>query len=258
MAQLNVQQKLAILADAAKYDASCASSGSTKRDSRGGKGIGSTAPGMGICHACAPDGRCISLLKILLTNSCIFDCHYCINHRVPLVAPAGAFADPPAFGRCPRRHRRPFLVRQGGHDRRVARQGAPARRGRRGLGHRPPQLPPPRPRRQGGGICEVHRRSPADRGEAAGNRLNEMAHKRGPAKAGPLDGRSPWGLATLRRSPEHSHGRGANRPVRRPPSGPRRHTFGSTAGSPAPAPPDGNGGGRSAGPSPARHNAARS
>ncbi|MBV9883593.1 MAG: putative DNA modification/repair radical SAM protein [Sphingomonadaceae bacterium] len=81
MSQLNVQQKLAILADAAKYDASCASSGSKTRDSRGGKGMGSSAPGMGICHAYAPDGRCISLLKILLTNSCIFDCHYCINRK---------------------------------------------------------------------------------------------------------------------------------------------------------------------------------
>jgi putative DNA modification/repair radical SAM protein len=80
MPKLDVQQKLAILADAAKYDASCASSGSSKRDSRGGKGVGSTE-GMGICHAYAPDGRCISLLKILLTNSCIFDCHYCINRK---------------------------------------------------------------------------------------------------------------------------------------------------------------------------------
>jgi putative DNA modification/repair radical SAM protein len=80
MAQLDVRQKLEILADAAKYDASCASSGTSKRDSRGGKGIGSTE-GMGICHAYAPDGRCISLLKILLTNSCIFDCHYCINRK---------------------------------------------------------------------------------------------------------------------------------------------------------------------------------
>ncbi|MDB5678777.1 putative DNA modification/repair radical SAM protein [Sphingomonas bacterium] len=81
MAQLDTRAKLAILADAAKYDASCASSGSVKRDSRNGKGIGSTDAGMGICHAYAPDGRCISLLKILLTNSCIFDCHYCINRR---------------------------------------------------------------------------------------------------------------------------------------------------------------------------------
>ncbi len=80
MARLDTQQKLAILADAAKYDASCASSGTSKRNSVGGKGIGSTE-GMGICHAYAPDGRCISLLKILLTNSCIFDCHYCINRK---------------------------------------------------------------------------------------------------------------------------------------------------------------------------------
>ena len=80
MAQLDVQAKLAILADAAKYDASCASSGTSKRDSRGGKGIGSTE-GMGICHSYAPDGRCISLLKILLSNSCIFDCAYCINRK---------------------------------------------------------------------------------------------------------------------------------------------------------------------------------
>ena len=80
MAPLDTRQKLAILADAAKYDASCASSGSARRNSVGGKGVGSTE-GMGICHAYAPDGRCISLLKILLTNSCIFDCHYCINRK---------------------------------------------------------------------------------------------------------------------------------------------------------------------------------
>ncbi|GGE84921.1 putative DNA modification/repair radical SAM protein [Sphingomonas prati] len=81
MAQLDTRGKLAILADAAKYDASCASSGTSKRSSAGKeKGIGSTE-GMGICHAYAPDGRCISLLKILLTNSCIFDCHYCINRK---------------------------------------------------------------------------------------------------------------------------------------------------------------------------------
>jgi putative DNA modification/repair radical SAM protein len=80
MAQLDLSAKLAILADAAKYDASCASSGTAKRDSLGGKGVGSSE-GMGICHAYAPDGRCISLLKILLTNSCIFDCAYCINRK---------------------------------------------------------------------------------------------------------------------------------------------------------------------------------
>ena len=78
MAQLDLRRKLSILADAAKYDASCASSGSAKRNSVGGKGVGSTE-GMGICHAYTPDGRCVSLLKILLTNFCIYDCAYCIN-----------------------------------------------------------------------------------------------------------------------------------------------------------------------------------
>ena len=80
MAQQSVLEKLEILADAAKYDASCASSGTAKKDSVGGKGIGSTE-GMGICHAYAPDGRCISLLKVLLTNHCVFDCHYCVNRK---------------------------------------------------------------------------------------------------------------------------------------------------------------------------------
>jgi putative DNA modification/repair radical SAM protein len=74
---MELRTKLAILADAAKYDASCASSGTEKRDSLKG-GLGSTE-GMGICHAYAPDGRCISLLKVLLTNACVFDCAYCIN-----------------------------------------------------------------------------------------------------------------------------------------------------------------------------------
>lgn len=78
MAKQTLEQKLAILSDAAKYDASCASSGSTRRDSRDGKGLGSN-DGSGICHAYAPDGRCISLLKILMTNFCIYDCSYCIN-----------------------------------------------------------------------------------------------------------------------------------------------------------------------------------
>jgi putative DNA modification/repair radical SAM protein len=71
-----LKHRLAILSDAAKYDASCASSGTTKRDATKG-GLGSTSNG--ICHAYAPDGRCISLLKILLTNFCIYDCAYCIN-----------------------------------------------------------------------------------------------------------------------------------------------------------------------------------
>lgn len=78
MVQLTLRKKLSVLADAAKFDASCSSSGTAKRDSRGGKGIGSTG-GMGICHAYTPDGRCVSLLKILLTNFCIYDCVYCIN-----------------------------------------------------------------------------------------------------------------------------------------------------------------------------------
>lgn len=77
---MNLDQKLAILADAAKYDASCASSGANRRDSSDGNGVGS-AGGSGICHSYAPDGRCISLLKILLTNRCLYDCHYCINRR---------------------------------------------------------------------------------------------------------------------------------------------------------------------------------
>lgn len=80
MSSTFIMDRLEILADAAKYDASCASSGTTKRHSRDGRGIGSTE-GMGICHAYAPDGRCISLLKLLLTNQCIFDCHYCINRK---------------------------------------------------------------------------------------------------------------------------------------------------------------------------------
>jgi len=73
-----ILDKLEILADAAKYDASCASSGAERRSSLGTRSIGSSG-GTGICHAYAPDGRCISLLKILLTNYCQFDCHYCVN-----------------------------------------------------------------------------------------------------------------------------------------------------------------------------------
>ncbi|MDB4976933.1 MAG: hypothetical protein JWN48_5274 [Myxococcaceae bacterium] len=65
-----------MLADAAKYDASCASSGSTRTGQRGGLG---NTEGMGICHSYTPDGRCVSLLKLLLTNLCVYDCQYCIN-----------------------------------------------------------------------------------------------------------------------------------------------------------------------------------
>lgn len=91
MAKMSLKEKLEVLADAAKYDASCASSGTAKRDSRKG-GIGSTE-GMGICHAYAPDGRCISLLKILLTNYCQFDCHYCINRKSSSVRRAAFTVD---------------------------------------------------------------------------------------------------------------------------------------------------------------------
>jgi putative DNA modification/repair radical SAM protein len=75
---LSLLQKLDILADAAKYDASCVSSGGEKR--KAGRGIGSVT-GQGICHAFTPDGRCVSLLKILLTNFCRYDCVYCVSRR---------------------------------------------------------------------------------------------------------------------------------------------------------------------------------
>ena len=76
---MDIDEKLSILADAAKYDASCASSGARGRRAGPG-GIGST-DGTGICHSYTPDGRCVSLLKLLLTNYCIYDCAYCINRR---------------------------------------------------------------------------------------------------------------------------------------------------------------------------------
>ncbi len=79
--------KLGILADAAKYDASCASSGSKR--SNGGRGMGN-AGGAGICHSYTPDGRCVSLLKILLTNHCVYDCQYCVN-RVSSDVPRARF-----------------------------------------------------------------------------------------------------------------------------------------------------------------------
>jgi putative DNA modification/repair radical SAM protein len=87
MTVLTLRRKLAILSDAAKYDASCASSGTEKRSSAGTNGIGSTE-GSGICHSYAPDGRCISLLKILLTNFCVYDCVYCVNRSSSNVARA--------------------------------------------------------------------------------------------------------------------------------------------------------------------------
>jgi putative DNA modification/repair radical SAM protein len=85
---MQVEHKLAILADAAKYDASCASSGS--KGTRPGSRLGTTE-GMGICHSYTPDGRCVSLLKILLTNYCVFDCQYCVN-RVTSDTPRARFS----------------------------------------------------------------------------------------------------------------------------------------------------------------------
>lgn len=89
---MDLARKLSILADAAKYDASCASSGTTRRNSLGGGALGST-DGMGICHSYAPDGRCISLLKVLLTNFCIYDCVYCVN-RISSNVPRARFSVP--------------------------------------------------------------------------------------------------------------------------------------------------------------------
>ncbi len=85
---MELEKKLAILADAAKYDASCASSGVKQK--RFKNGLGSTEK-IGICHSYTPDGRCVSLLKILLTNACIFDCTYCIN-RVSSQIPRAKFS----------------------------------------------------------------------------------------------------------------------------------------------------------------------
>ncbi|MEL6183336.1 MAG: putative DNA modification/repair radical SAM protein [Myxococcota bacterium] len=84
---MSTQTKLRILADAAKYDASSASSGSRRRGSRAG--LGSTQS-VGICHSYTPDGRCISLLKVLLTNACVYDCSYCVN-RISSSTPRAAF-----------------------------------------------------------------------------------------------------------------------------------------------------------------------
>ena len=72
-----IREKLQILADAAKYDVSCSSSGSNRKNKD--KGLGNT--GNGICHSYTEDGRCVSLLKILFSNVCIFDCAYCVSRR---------------------------------------------------------------------------------------------------------------------------------------------------------------------------------
>src|ERR1700743_1933922 len=92
---MTVQQKLSILADAAKYDASCASSGSKRAGTS--KGIGHS-DGNGICHSYTPAGRCVSLLKILLTNYCTYDCAFCVN-RVSSDIPRARFT--PEGGVCP-------------------------------------------------------------------------------------------------------------------------------------------------------------
>ncbi|MCW0483556.1 putative DNA modification/repair radical SAM protein [Gaoshiqia sediminis] len=73
-----LQEKLKILADAAKYDVSCSSSGNNRQNTNGGLG---NALSCGVCHSFTDDGRCVSLLKILMTNHCIYDCAYCINRR---------------------------------------------------------------------------------------------------------------------------------------------------------------------------------
>jgi putative DNA modification/repair radical SAM protein len=84
---MELTKKLTILADAAKYDASCASSGSSRKSRAGMIGNNSAC---GVCHSFTPDGRCISLLKILLTNFCIYDCKYCVN-RVSSDVPRARF-----------------------------------------------------------------------------------------------------------------------------------------------------------------------
>jgi predicted DNA-binding helix-hairpin-helix protein len=77
-----------VLVDAAKYDASCASSGAPKRGSRGINGLGATT-GAGIRDSFTPDGRCVSLLKIMLANFCLYDCQYCVNRLRPASSEAG-------------------------------------------------------------------------------------------------------------------------------------------------------------------------
>lgn len=85
---MEIENKLKILTDSAKYDASCSSSGSDRKNTTGGIGNAARA---GICHSFSADGRCISLLKILLSNCCIYDCQYCIN-RVSNDVPRATFS----------------------------------------------------------------------------------------------------------------------------------------------------------------------
>ncbi|MCL1788215.1 MAG: biotin synthase, partial [Defluviitaleaceae bacterium] len=75
---MDIMQKLEVLADAAKYDVACTSSGNNRAAQKGALG---NAVACGICHSFTADGRCISLLKVLLSNACIYDCQYCSNRR---------------------------------------------------------------------------------------------------------------------------------------------------------------------------------
>lgn len=82
-----IKEKLEILADAAKYDVSCSSSGGNRKNKNG---LGNSSFS-GICHTYTEDGRCVSLLKILLTNHCIFDCSYCVSRRSNDIKKSGFF-----------------------------------------------------------------------------------------------------------------------------------------------------------------------
>ena len=75
---MDLAEKLSILADAAKYDVACTSSGVGRSSAKGDVGNASQA---GCCHSFTPDGRCVTLLKVLMTNVCIYDCAYCVNRR---------------------------------------------------------------------------------------------------------------------------------------------------------------------------------
>ncbi len=101
---MDLDVKLSILADAAKYDASCAASGSK----RSGDGRQVTGGGAGVCHSYTPDGRCITLLKVLLTNHCIFDCKYCVN-RVGNDTPRARFTAAEVVGLTLDFHRRNYI-----------------------------------------------------------------------------------------------------------------------------------------------------
>jgi len=99
-----MSEKLKILTDAAKYDASCSSSGSSRKNTASGIGA---AESCGICHSWSADGRCISLLKILMTNRCIYDCAYCVNRVGNDIRRAPVFTNPPTI-------RRNFLLKRQG------------------------------------------------------------------------------------------------------------------------------------------------